>query len=344
MTPLALAAPMASAAPEVGDAGELPLTSQVPGPQGPLTSVEGALTSTFDRDMYRVCLTGRPFSASTVGLAGFDTQLFLFDAQGRGVYANDDFHLEDGSVVTQSELPADDDALTPTAPGVYYLAISAYNWDPQSPAGAIFAGGSGVVGPVGPGASLPISGWAAPVDRSAGGAYAIALTGTRSCVDTTPPTIELDVPDEGAKYGQDDVVPAAYTCLDEADGSGVAACEGDVRPGRPIDTATPGEHSFTVTARDQAGNVASVTHRYRVLERTAPTISLEVPEEGAAYERGATVEAKYACLDEDGGSGIVSCDGDVHSGDPIDTSTLGEHTFTVTARDGAGNVASETQA
>jgi hypothetical protein len=332
---------MAWAVPEIGDAGELPLTSQEPGPQGPLTSIEGALTSTFDRDMYQVCLTGLPFSASTVGLAGFDTQLFLFDAQGRGVYANDDLRFEDGTAVPQSELPAGD-ALTPTAPGVYYLAISAYNWDPQSPGGAIFGRGSGVVGPTGLGASLPVSGWTAPVDRTPGGAYTIALTGTRSCVDTTPPTIRLDAPADGATYGQGDVVTADYVCLDEVDGSGIAACDGDVRPGQPIDTATPGEHSFTVTARDNAGNAASVTHSYTVLERTAPTIRLDVPEEGAQYPRGQTVEAQYECFDEDGGSGIAACDGDVPPGQPIDTSTVGEHAFTVTARDKAGNVASVT--
>jgi hypothetical protein len=338
---LALAAPLASAAPEIGDAGELPLTAAELGPQGPLTSIEGALTSTFDRDMYKICLTGRPFSASTVGLAGFDTQLFLLDTQGQGVYADDDFRFEDGSAVAQSELPAGD-ALTPTTPGVYYLAISAYNWDPQSPGGPIFGRGSGVVGPTRLGASLPISEWTAPVDQTAGGAYTIALTGTRSCVDTTPPMIELDVPDEGATYGQGDVVPATYACFDEADGSGIDACDGDVRPGQAIDTATPGAHSFTVTARDKAGNVASVSHRYTVLERTAPTIKLDVPDEGATYQRGEPVSAQYSCFDEDGGSGIAACDGDVHSGDPIDTSTLGEHTFAVTARDQAGNVTSVT--
>jgi hypothetical protein len=50
------------------------------------------------------------------------------------------------------------------------------------------------------------------------------------------------------------------------------------------------------------------------------------------------VLADYACADEAGGSGLASCDGPVAKGDPIDTS-LGTHTFTITATDVAGNQA-----
>jgi hypothetical protein len=49
------------------------------------------------------------------------------------------------------------------------------------------------------------------------------------------------------------------------------------------------------------------------------------------------VLADYGCTDEEGGSGLASCDGTVPSGQPIDTSTKGDHTFIVTARDKAGN-------
>jgi hypothetical protein len=71
-------------------------------------------------------------------------------------------------------------------------------------------------------------------------------------------------------------------------------------------------------------------------DETAPTIDLVTPADGAQYERGAAVAADYTCADE-GPSGLRSCTGDRPDGDPLDTSTLGSHDFTVVARDGEGN-------
>jgi YVTN family beta-propeller protein len=74
-------------------------------------------------------------------------------------------------------------------------------------------------------------------------------------------------------------------------------------------------------------------------DATAPTIDLRTPADGAQYDFGAAVAADYSCADEDGGSGLASCTGDVASGDTLDTTSPGQHTFTVTARDNAGNMA-----
>jgi hypothetical protein len=75
---------------ESGDAGSLPASAQKS--TGIPTLITGALQSAADEDVYRICLTGGgTFSASTVGSALVDPQLFLFDASGRGVYGNDDF-------------------------------------------------------------------------------------------------------------------------------------------------------------------------------------------------------------------------------------------------------------
>ena len=54
------------------------------------------------------------------------------------------------------------------------------------------------------------------------------------------------------------------------------------------------------------------------------------------------MQASYAC-DDGSGSGIASCTGPVPNGDMIDTSTLGPHTFTVTATDREGNTATQTR-
>lgn len=71
-------------------------------------------------------------------------------------------------------------------------------------------------------------------------------------------------------------------------------------------------------------------------DQQAPTIDLRTPVDGAQYALGANVVADYSCADE-GNTGLASCTGDAPDGDPIDTSTLGHHDFTVVARDGAGN-------
>ena len=83
--------------------------------------------------------------------------------------------------------------------------------------------------------------------------------------DSTAPTITITTPAEGATYLLGQVVIADYACQDEAGGSGLASCEGDVPNGSPIDTSSVGSKSFTVNAADHAGNTALLTHNYSVI-------------------------------------------------------------------------------
>jgi hypothetical protein len=112
------------------DAGELPRAQHPRAAQpvvgtGPLESIRGALVPRRrpDVDMFKLC-AGPQFSATTVGGAGFDTQLFLFDRNGVGLYANDD---SAGSL--QSTLPASH-ANGPNIRSEYFLAISEFDRDP----------------------------------------------------------------------------------------------------------------------------------------------------------------------------------------------------------------------
>lgn len=165
----------------VCDAGDLPETAQVPVGAGALNSISGTLSGVSDVDMFQVCLPGGgTFSAATVapGSATFDTQLFLFDSAGIGVYMNDD-EFPSGAPF-HSLLPAGH-ALTPADDGVYYLAVSAFNADPVSAGGAIFPAGApfdAVNGPTGAGGAQPVSGWTA---HERVGVYTIALTGAEFC-------------------------------------------------------------------------------------------------------------------------------------------------------------------
>ena len=152
--------------------------------------------------------------------------------------------------------------------------------------------------------------------------------------DVQAPTVDLRTPPDGGQYTLNEDVVADYSCADEG-GSGLASCTGDVPDGDPLDTSTPGDHHFTVVARDGADNATSVTHDYTVApDEQAPTVDLRTPPEGAQYALGEQVAADYSCADE-GGSGLASCTGDVANGDPLNTATAGDHAFTVVARDGA---------
>jgi hypothetical protein len=250
-------APGASAAVEDGDAGELIRTAQdLSGTT--VERIDGSLSDGADIDVYRVCLAGGgSFSASTVGGTAIDTQLFLFDVAGLGVYANDD---SDGT--SQSRLPAGH-PLTPQESGIYHLAITPYNRDPEGPLGPLFADLADVLGPRA-GVVQPLGMWGGRPGDS--GAYSIALTGA-GCVtpDTTPPTIDLRSPLDGATYELGEAIEIDYSCADEPDGSGLASCEGTLTDGAALDTTRVGPVSASVTARDNAGNEATVTHTARVL-------------------------------------------------------------------------------
>jgi hypothetical protein len=160
-------------------------------------------------------------------------------------------------------------------------------------------------------------------------------------VDATPPSITLTTPADGAVYGVGEQVPADYSCADEPNGSGLDKCEGSVANGAGVDTGSTGEKSFTVNASDKAGNTASKTVNYTVADRTAPTIALTSPTEGAVYTLGQTVLADYSCADEPNGSGLATCAGSVANGTALDTSAPGAKTFEVSATDNAGNRASK---
>lgn len=171
---------------EDGDAGELRETAQRVVGLGPLMEIGG---STNHADMFKICVSGnRTFSATTVQGASWDTQLFLFDASGRGVYAHDDvlegFRKDDPLQPIknrQSELPAGprtdpDTGESPRVRGEYFLAISPYDYDPARLGQQMFDEDppSWVHGPVN--GSWIHDGWTGGV-IAGGGQYQIRLTG-----------------------------------------------------------------------------------------------------------------------------------------------------------------------
>jgi hypothetical protein len=153
---------------EVGDAMDL-TPGQITVGSGPLTQIDGGLTAN-DVDLFCIFITDPAnFSATTIGGATFDTQLWLFRPNGLGVTANDDAGGGVQSRITGQFV---------TSPGVYALGISRFNRD------AVDAGGQLIWNstpfgteraPDGPGAANPLAGWlgatAGPVP------YSIFITG-----------------------------------------------------------------------------------------------------------------------------------------------------------------------
>jgi len=165
---------------EQGDAADLPATAQIVEGAAPsaLAGIRGEVAAGGDPDMYRIQICNpSAFSASTVGTAGFDTALFLFDAAGRGVSFSDDAGSVQSTITSQFV----------TGAGVYYIAIAGYDNDPL---GAITSGEIWLDTPFGeerqpdgPAAAEVPGSWSG---GGATGLYTIALTG--ACfISVTPP-------------------------------------------------------------------------------------------------------------------------------------------------------------
>jgi DNA-binding beta-propeller fold protein YncE len=147
---------------------------------------------------------------------------------------------------------------------------------------------------IGPGGQLAPK--AIPVAEA--GAHPIAVAAVPAAEapparDGIDPTVDLRTPSDGAQYQVGQAVAADYSCADEG-GSGLVSCAGDVPSGAALDTATAGEHSFTVTARDGAGNTASVTHAYTVAAGYPFGGFLGAIQNGAVIKAGTTVPIVFS--------------------------------------------------
>ena len=154
------------------------------------------------------------------------------------------------------------------------------------------------------------------------------------CIDKTPPSITISTPPDGATYYFNTSVTPVYTVSDA--GSGVFSSSAT-----PMNTSTLGANTFTVLATDNAGNTNSQTHTYEVIaDFIPPAINIVTPANGATYYIHDTVLANYSVTDSE--TGVASITADTAFGTPINTSTAGSHSFTVSATDNAGNTHSIT--
>jgi hypothetical protein len=153
-------------------------------------------------------------------------------------------------------------------------------------------------------------------------------------VDMTPPTI-TGAPDRDANAAgwYNDDVTVSFSVSDERSGIDEATVPDDVVLGEGT------SQSVTGSVSDLAGNTASDTVSGINVDKTAPTITINSPT-NTLYIIGQSVVADWSATDSL--SGISSASGTVATGMLIDTSTVGSKTFTVTASDNAGNMATLT--
>ena len=158
----------------------------------------------------------------------------------------------------------------------------------------------------------------------------------------TPPTVAVTRPADGAVYGDGELVSADFAC--GATDHTVASCTGTAADGAAVNTSTPGSYPFTVTATDAAGYQTTRTVTYTVVDDDDPAVLVAAPLDGTVVARGAPLLADFACEDDAGGPllGADGCVGDGADGQALDTSVAGDHPFTVTATDAAGNQSSWT--
>jgi hypothetical protein len=83
--------------------------------------------------------------------------------------------------------------------------------------------------------------------------------------DSVAPTINIASPADGQSFTVGQPVNASYACTD--DPGPVTECAGPVASGSALNTSQAGSFQFTVTARDQAGNMSTKTHNYTVVQQ-----------------------------------------------------------------------------
>jgi len=175
---------------EKGDAGTLPTSAQVvtSSPTGQVKKISGALNGLDGSlagdgdyvDMYYVCINDPTLfcivtSQGTQGSATFDTQLWVFDSQGRAVMGNDDASANDtGSAIFQFANDGSEAGIF--EPGLYYICISGKGVAPFGDGGSLysFRTPTEVSGPDGPGGGSPVAGWGT---NGPTGEYTIAMNG-----------------------------------------------------------------------------------------------------------------------------------------------------------------------
>ena len=138
----------------------------------------------------------------------------------------------------------------------------------------------------------------------------------------------------GHTYAVGQVVDTSFSCTDSAFGPGIATCTDNNAGSSPngvLNTATPGNFTYTVTAASSDGQTGTASITYTVAG--APTAAITSPNSGNTYAVGQVVDTSFSCSDPTG-PGIATCTDNNAGSSPngvLNTATPGNFTYTVTA-------------
>jgi 6-phosphogluconolactonase (cycloisomerase 2 family) len=161
------------------------------------------------------------------------------------------------------------------------------------------------------------------------------LYGAVTVLSLAPPSAAIASPAPGGIYALGQSVPTTFSCTDSADGPGISTCQDSNATAGPhgaLATTAIGAHAYTVTAMSNDGLASQMSIPYTVV--AAPSAQITAPANGGVYAVGKSVSTSFSCTEGPGGPGIASCtdaNGSLGPTGSLDTSTLGPHTYTVTA-------------
>lgn len=173
----------------------------------------------------------------------------------------------------------------------------------------------------------------------------------------TPPTVQIDLPTEGATYDYGQFVTFSATASDDADGGAIATYAWSSDQDGPFvgvntnffqdNTLSEGDHLITLQVTDDNATPESAVATVSItIVGQPPTATITSPSNNSEYDSGQSVTLTGSATDpEDGalpGASLEwssSLDSILGTGTTLTTSTLsdGTHTITLTATDSNGD-------